>query len=436
MTDLSTDPATPAVARPRRLWKALGPGILFAGAAVGVSHLVQSTRAGAEFGLALIGFVIIANLMKYPAFRIGNQYAAATGHNLLIAYKKQGRLALGLFVAVTLATMFVGAAAVSITVSALAVATFNPPFGVLTATLIQWSAIIALLYFGRFKALDTIVKALLSFLTVSTVIATILVFPMLEVSGFGDFWPAHFDRATLLFIAALVGWMPAPLDTSVWQSLWSQAKTGSDGVAATMEETAFDYNVGFVGTAVLACCFVVMGAGVMHGTGESFAGGAAGFAAQVISLYERALGPTVATLVGMAAMAVVFSTALTAIDAWPRTLAGIALVIQRGEDAERDHTISHAIGHPYYWIGMAVLLAGAFGILAFMMGDFSALVDVATTISFLSAPIFAWMNHRAMFGEGLGDHGLGGGLKLWSLLGVIGLGSFALFFLVARFALG
>ena len=34
--------------------KNLGPGLLFAGAAIGVSHLVQSTRAGADFGLGLI----------------------------------------------------------------------------------------------------------------------------------------------------------------------------------------------------------------------------------------------------------------------------------------------------------------------------------------------------------------------------------------------
>lgn len=32
----------------------LGPGLLFAGAAIGVSHLVQSTRAGADFGWGLI----------------------------------------------------------------------------------------------------------------------------------------------------------------------------------------------------------------------------------------------------------------------------------------------------------------------------------------------------------------------------------------------
>ena len=36
----------------------LGPGLLFAGAAIGVSHLVQSTRAGADFGWGLIWAIL------------------------------------------------------------------------------------------------------------------------------------------------------------------------------------------------------------------------------------------------------------------------------------------------------------------------------------------------------------------------------------------
>ena len=36
------------------LKKTLGPGILFASTAIGVSHLVQSTRAGAKYGFGLL----------------------------------------------------------------------------------------------------------------------------------------------------------------------------------------------------------------------------------------------------------------------------------------------------------------------------------------------------------------------------------------------
>ena len=42
--------------------KAMGPGILMASAAVGGSHIVSSTQAGASYGWALLGLVILANV--------------------------------------------------------------------------------------------------------------------------------------------------------------------------------------------------------------------------------------------------------------------------------------------------------------------------------------------------------------------------------------
>ena len=52
----------------KSLFKTLGPGILFASTAIGVSHLVQSTRAGAEYGLIMLVFVLLATIFKYPFF--------------------------------------------------------------------------------------------------------------------------------------------------------------------------------------------------------------------------------------------------------------------------------------------------------------------------------------------------------------------------------
>jgi len=70
----------------------LGPGLLFAGAAIGVSHLVQSTRAGAEFGWGLIWALILVNIFKYPFFQYGPRYAIATGESLLDGYYKIGKV--------------------------------------------------------------------------------------------------------------------------------------------------------------------------------------------------------------------------------------------------------------------------------------------------------------------------------------------------------
>ena len=43
--------------------KMLGPGLLFAGSAVGVSHLVQATKAGASYGFGLLWLVILIHLV-------------------------------------------------------------------------------------------------------------------------------------------------------------------------------------------------------------------------------------------------------------------------------------------------------------------------------------------------------------------------------------
>ena len=53
---------------------ALGPGIVMASAAVGGSHIIASTQAGAIYGWELVSIVILANLFKYPFFRFGVQY--------------------------------------------------------------------------------------------------------------------------------------------------------------------------------------------------------------------------------------------------------------------------------------------------------------------------------------------------------------------------
>ena len=49
----------------KKILRILGPGLLYAGAAVGVSHLVQSTRAGAMFNYDLIWVLIIANILSF-----------------------------------------------------------------------------------------------------------------------------------------------------------------------------------------------------------------------------------------------------------------------------------------------------------------------------------------------------------------------------------
>ena len=148
-------------------FKKLGPGFLFAGAAIGVSHLVQSTRAGSDFGFGLIWALLLINAIKYPFFEFGPRYAAATGESLLVGYKKMGRGVLIAYYIITFATMFTIQTAVTIVTAGIAFYLFG------VGSLVIWTAVItgicfSILIVGRYRILDSLMKIIVIGLTLST----------------------------------------------------------------------------------------------------------------------------------------------------------------------------------------------------------------------------------------------------------------------------
>lgn len=382
----------------RHLGRSLGPGLLFAAAAVGVSHLVQSTRAGADFGLGLLGLVVLANALKYPAFRFGPLYAAATGTSLLEGYRRQGQWALAIYGLATVTTMFAVQAAIVLVTSGLAIAAL----GLETSPLLVATGINALsaglLVVGDYRWLDRVSKALVLVLTLSTLLATALVVPRLPWGTFGVF-PEEMLRSstTAFFAAALVGWMPSAVDVSVWQSLWTVAQGRERRHQPTLQESSADFHVGYLGSAALAVCFLLLGAGVMFDSGQTFAASPIGFASQVIALYTETLGGWARPLIGAAALAVMFSTTLTVVDGFPRALSTLVRRLRGPEQA--DAAPDAASVRHWYWASLALLAAGSLGIIAWFLASLQLLVDLATTLSFLTAPVLSWLNHRAVLAE-------------------------------------
>ncbi|HSE88418.1 MAG TPA: divalent metal cation transporter [Candidatus Binatia bacterium] len=261
---------------PRNFLKALGPGLLWAGAAVGVSHLVQSTRAGASFGLELLGLVIIANVFKYPAFSFGPRYAAATGTSLLEGYRCQGLWGLLLYAILTLGTMFTVQAVVTVVTAAIGAALlgWSGSAAVLQLTIFLTVICAALLFVGDYRWLDGIIKLVVLLFTLSTLAATALVLPRVDWSTIRLVPSAGLfsDPVSILFMVALVGWMPSAFDLSIWHSLWTLARRQETHYTATVDEVLLDFNIGYLGTALLALRFVALGAGVMYHSGISWAG--------------------------------------------------------------------------------------------------------------------------------------------------------------------
>ena len=253
----------------KNILKSLGPGLLFAGAAVGVSHLVYSTKGGAMYGFGLLWLVLMANIFKYHFFEFGPRYTAASGESLLKGYQRLGNWLLVLFVLVTLTTMFTIQAAVTIVTASLA----SYLFGGITTNLMLWVLILLLicsgiLAIGRYSILDKLMKIIIISLTIITLITVIIAFGnKTEPISFMQTFPA--DVAGITFVIAFMGWMPAPLDLSVWHSLWVMEKR-KDEDDFTVKKSLFDFNVGYIGTTVLAIFFLSLGALVMYGSGEEF----------------------------------------------------------------------------------------------------------------------------------------------------------------------
>ncbi len=318
---------------PRSKWLAFGPGLLFAGAAVGVSHLVQSTRGGAEFGMVAILIVALSCLVKWPAFRFGPLYAALTGDTLLDGYRRRGRWTLVVFGLMTLAICFTTLAAVTSVTAGLLINLIpgvseaaNALPGALGRNLTSLVSVAVLggvaaaLLTGGYRLLDRAMKIVMPVLAVATLLAAIIALPALVASGLGN--PAALAEPEGQRLAvAVIGWMPAPIDIAVWSSIWTLARARSMGRRGTTESILIDFDAGYLSTLVLAIGFAALGAGVMHGRGLTFENSSVAFAGQVIDLYASQLGGWTRPLIGTAAFLTMLSTTIAVADGFPRTVA-------------------------------------------------------------------------------------------------------------------
>lgn len=396
--------------------KKFGPGFLFAGAAIGVSHLVQSTRAGADFGLGLLWALVLINVIKYPFFQFGPRYASATGENLLQGYAKMSRWVLVAYFIITFATMFTIQTAVTIVTAGIASSLFA------SGTLVFWTTAVTsscflILLLGKYKVLDSLMKYIVVVLAVSTIAAVILASTNFEATiSFQQIVPS--DAAGILFLIAFMGWMPAPLDITIWQSIWTVEKQKLNA-KISFKDSLFDFNVGYIMTIILGICFIALGTFVMFGSGESFSAKGDVFANQLIGMYTSSLGSWAQWIIGIAALATMFSTTLTTLDASPRVM----------------HITSELLFKKTFKQGylfwLLILITGTLSIFFFFVTEMGLLIEIATVLSFLTAPFYAIISYILITGKYTPKEARpSGSLRLFSLLGIFILVGFSIWYLV------
>jgi Mn2+/Fe2+ NRAMP family transporter len=370
--------------------KKLGPGLLFAGAAIGVSHLVQSTRAGADFGLGLLWALLLVNLFKYPFFQFGPRYASATGESLLEGYHKMGKGVLIAYFILSLGTMFTIQTAVTIVTAGLAHSIFGDisvlNFGIENISSVElWTVIILMiclfiLFLGKYSTLDKLIKVIIAILTLSTLLAVCFAYTEFEPQlSLTQVWPDN--SMEIAFLIAFMGWMPAPLDIAVWHSIWAIEKK-KDEKSFTPKTALLDFNIGYLSAIILGIAFLCLGYFIMYNSGETFSDKASLFSNQLIDLYTKSLGSWAYIIIGIAAFTTMFSTTITTLDASPRAMS-------KSVELFTNKSFKNSY---LFWI--LLLTIGTLLIFFAFASEMGLLIKIATILSFITAPFYAIINYK------------------------------------------
>ncbi len=143
-----------------------------ASAAVGGSHLIASTQAGALYGWQLALIIILTNLFKYPFFRFSTHYTLDTGKSLIEGYAEKSRVYLWVFLILCIISATINAGAVAIVTAAIVkMAAPSLMFDAGTVAALIMASCLIIVVSGRYRALDRVSKIIIVTLSIATLAA-------------------------------------------------------------------------------------------------------------------------------------------------------------------------------------------------------------------------------------------------------------------------
>jgi len=379
----------------RKLWNALGPGILLAAASVGASHLVLSPQAGALFGFQLLWLVVASHLFKYPAFEFGPRYAAATGHHLLHGYARlpgPKHWAMIIFLVITLA-QGIGVLAGVVSVAGCVLWTWTQVLDTASFSVILTVVIVLLLMAGGFSWLDHLNKIMMATLALATVLAFLPIVPGPEslCHLVIPTLPLPLTRGCVVLIAAILSWMPTGIDVSVWHSFWTIEKMRTAGHDVRTSKAArlgrlktalWDMRAGYLLSLCTGLMFVTMGAVHLAGRGAELKG--VQFAHALSTAYTDVLGRWMYHVFMLTALFAMFSTSYTVIDGFSRSFSECCAVLRPATSAPR-------IRRRLYF-GFVVVSALLACIILVRVGNPVTMVMAAAMVSLAVAPLLYGFN--------------------------------------------
>ncbi|WP_350284988.1 divalent metal cation transporter [uncultured Croceitalea sp.] len=407
----------------KKLLQIVGPGLLFASMAIGTSHLVLSTKAGAQYGWVMLIPIILANILKYPFFEFGVRYTHITKKTLTEGYLDLGRKYLWLYALITMVSIFTILAALYVVTAGLFINLFKiTDLGLNMIAAGLFLLISLLLLIGRYRLLENTLKLIVSVLFIALIITTIMVITKGQVAPEAAFEPLPiFNEVGILFLIGLVGWMPTAVEASGWVSMWSIEKIKTMKTPPTLKAAISEFNIGYFLTALLAVFFLIIGCMTLYGTGTELSGNAVVFADQVVNLFTAHIGNWAYLMIAGAALATMFSTCMTAHDAISRVSLDIINKLYPNQ-----HVFRRKKAFAFTVLLFAVI---NWAVIALFSANMSSLVALATFVSFITAPLLGWMNLRTVTNKDIPKpYQPKIGLRMLTYFGMLFLTAFAFYY--------
>jgi Mn2+/Fe2+ NRAMP family transporter len=261
-------------------------------AAIGQTHVILSTYAGARFGFSLLWMIVVAHVLTYPVFEYGTRYATATGESLVDAYLKMPRMrgVLAAFFAVLLLSFpFLGLASLLSVTASILYAAF-PQVGFKGWAIITTVTTAGLLFIGRYRWLEALSLAMAGVLILGTAVAFAFELPAASDVARGALVPT-IPAGSLVILVALMR-LPSDPASSILLSAWAARKREAwlrDGEPlVALRKSLFDLRLGYAFSLAVAIVFLCLGAVVLHPRGVDLEG--VDLALQLSRIYTETVG--------------------------------------------------------------------------------------------------------------------------------------------------
>ncbi|SFE18575.1 Nramp family divalent metal transporter [Roseivivax sediminis] len=382
-------------------WRAMGPGVAAAMTGIGASHIIHGPTAGAQYGYQMLWIIPAAYILKYCAFEFAHRYTMVKGESVMEAYGRVGRWPFW-YLGFQSVVNAVGIAGRALGCGAMFYAAF--PFIPLPA----WAVLIllscvAILWAGKYAAVETVCKVALIVFALSTFVAFALQAPP-PGDYIANLLPALAPAGAMILFGAMWGYFPTTVEVAPMQSNWAVAKGAgmvrvrrleAEGHKVEMEPnylknsmTLFrrDMNLSYVVSALTGMIFLIIGAAVLHPIGLVPSGSEMGNT--IARIYTDTFGAWIFPLIIAGGVAALYSTVFTYFD-------GQATIVE-----ECGARLFKSLDNP----GTRMLMYKGFQVVLLVIGIAVIVglpkpvlvVQVASVLALLFSPILYWLNIKAV----------------------------------------